>query len=587
MRALQATALAFLLLAGCARKPQQQDFGAFVSEFVLTTLADTPVSATTAGYHVHKGVRLDEQMNDLSPEGLRRTEELARSFRERLARFDKATLGPQDRADYELIDTQLARAELQRVSDTHDPASAVEAAGRAVFTPFSVEYAPLEERYGHIIARLEKMPRFFEQASKSLRDTTPIWTAVASEENEGTIALVNGPIRSQVPERLKAPYEAAAGAAIAAMRGYNAFLASLPSTGADGWRLGPEKYEKKFALVVAATVSPKQALADAEAELTAVRRRMFQLAVPLHHRLYPSHRDPVDLNLIVGEVLARIADRHATPETYLAAAQRTLEEARAFVAAKSFLTLPGQDNLRIIETPVFMRGIYGVGGFDSAPPLDPSRSAFYWVTPIGKDWPKARQESKLREYNNDGLRLLTLHEAIPGHYLQFEYASRIQPEGRRLLRSIFGNDPYVEGWAVYGTELMLDQGYLDDSVELRLSFLKQQLRTIANTILDIRLHTMAMTDEQAMELMLKQTFQEKEEATAKLRRAKLDSCQLPAYFTGYRQWILLRQELRRAKGGAFDLREFHRQALEAGALPFSELASLLGVAANVTAGTER
>ena len=187
------------------------------------------------------------------------------------------------------------------------------------------------------------------------------------------------------------------------------------------------------------------------------------------------------------------------------------------------LTLPARDNLQVIETPEFMRGIYSVGGFNPAPALEPQLGAFYWITPIPTSWPKERIESKLREYNFYGLKILTIHEAMPGHYVQFEYANDVQPQLRRVLRAVFGNGPYVEGWAVYATDFMLDSGYLNNSPELRLTFLKQQLRVLANTILDVRLHTKGMTDQQALDLMINDGFQEREEATGKLQRAKLSS----------------------------------------------------------------
>src|SRR6202035_866201 len=179
--------------------------------------------------------------------------------------------------------------------------------------------------------------------------------------------------------------------------------------------------------------------------------------------------------------------------------------------------------------------------------------AFYWITPIPKTWPRDRIESKLREYNDYGLQELTIHEAMPGHYVQLEYANDVQPETRRLLRNVFSNTPYVEGWAFYTQQMMSEEGYLDNSKELRLSFLKQALRVQANTILDVRLQTMGMTDQQALDLMITDTFQEKEEATAKLQRAQLSSCQLPTYFVGLRGWLDTREEYKKRKGAAFML----------------------------------
>jgi uncharacterized protein (DUF885 family) len=273
--------------------------------------------------------------------------------------------------------------------------------------------------------------------------------------------------------------------------------------------------------------------------------------------------------------LDEIARQHATPATYMAAAKKTLEQATAFVKEKGLLTLPTRSNLEVIDTPEFMRGIYGVGGFNPAPALQPELGAFYWITPIPATWPKARVDSKLREYNDYGLQELTIHEAMPGHYVQFEFANDVQPTSRRLLRNVFGNGAYIEGWAFYTQQMMSDEGYLNNSPALRLTLLKQMLRGLANTILDVRLQTLGMTDQQALDLMINDTYQEREEATAKLQRAQLSSCQLPTYYAGFKGWMQVRDRYKQAKGAAFSLREFHERALKESAVPLPELDKLL------------
>jgi len=305
--------------------------------------------------------------------------------------------------------------------------------------------------------------------------------------------------------------------------------------------------------------TPEQLLAEAEADLQSIRQDMEKTAAPK----------------TVKEALDEIAKQHATPDTYMAAAKKDLEQATAFVREKGLLTLPPRSNLAVIDTPEFMRGIYAVGGFNAAPPLQPELGAFYWITPIPKTWPKDRIESKLREYNNYGLQQLTIHEAMPGHYVQLEYANDVQPKSRRLLRNIFGNGPYIEGWAVYTQQLMTDQGYPDNSSGMRLTLGKQLLRVLANTILDVRLQTMGMTDQQALDLMIKDTYQEKEEATAKLQRAKLSSCQLPTYFAGWKGWLQVRDRYQQKQGSKFSLKEFHERALKESAVPLPTLENLL------------
>jgi uncharacterized protein (DUF885 family) len=303
--------------------------------------------------------------------------------------------------------------------------------------------------------------------------------------------------------------------------------------------------------------------------------------LPLHRQWEPKHGDHGDLsgealeNRVIGEVLARIADRHSTPPSYMEDARKDLDEARAFIQEKHLLTLPARSNLQVIPTPEFMRGIYAVGGFNAAPALEPKLGAFYWVTPIPGDWPKERAESKLREYNFYKLKLLTIHEAMPGHYVQMEFANDVEPASRRLLRSVYGNGPYIEGWGQFATQTMLDEGFLNHSPEMALTFAKEELRVIANLILDVRLQMLNMPDEEALALMQQQTFQEKEEAVAKLQRAKLSSAQLPMYYLGWKGWLRVRDEYKTAKGAGFSVAGFNDLALKQGAVPLTALGGLL------------
>jgi uncharacterized protein (DUF885 family) len=435
---------------------------------------------------------------------------------------------------------------------------------------------------GHIVRRLQGLPLLLDQARNNLISSPDIWTKVAGQENEGNIALVDKTIRAAVPASQRAEFDRAAGPALDALRTFQNFLQrSLAVRNDCDWRLERDRYTRKFRYALATGSDPSDVLQSAERSLQEVRARMLAVALPLHHLLFPSHADHADLagsareNQVISEVLDRIASRHSTPGSFVDDARRDLDEARDFVARKGLLTLPPRANLQVIPTPEFMRGIYAVGGFNPAPPLEPQLGAFYWITPIPAEWDQSRIDSKLREYNFYKLKLLTLHEAIPGHYVQFEYANAIQPARRRLLRALYGNTPYIEGWAQYATQTMLDEGFLDNSPELRLTFQKEELRVIANAILDIRLQMLNMTDREALELMQKETFQEAEEATAKLQRAKLSSAQLPAYFVGWRGWLAVRDKYRQAKGSAFRLPDFHDAALKQGAVPLTELAPLL------------
>ena len=573
-----------LFAAGCGPNSSEQ-FARLSEEFVYTTLSFSPATATGVGLHQYNNQNLDDLLDDVSPASLEKQRQFYRGFRDRLGALDTARLTAQDRADLRIIQDQIALSllDIEEIhSEQHNPTTYVETLGNALFNPFVLEFAPLPARIEHIVARLRQVPRYLQQATANLTSAPEIWTKVAIEENEGNSKLVGDTIRNAVPENLRSMYEAAAAPAMAALAEFQAFLTNTLSGRTDAdWRLGAERYARKFRYVLETGVEPGATLQQAEQDLKAVRAHMLELALPLHRQLFPAHKDHAELtgdareNRVIGEVLDRIAQRHSTPESYLEDARKSLDEARAFVQQKRLLTLPARANLQVVPTPEFMRGVYSVGGFDPAPALEPQLGAFYWVTPIPADWPKARVESKLREYNFYGLKLLTVHEAMPGHYMQFEFANDVQPKTRRVLRAVFGNGPYIEGWAVYATQMMLDEGYLDHSPEMALTFAKHQLRVVSNTILDIRLQSMNMTDREALDLMEKQTFQEKEEAEGKLQRAKLTSCQLPVYFVGWRAWLDLRDNYRKSKASAFSLSEFHDRALQQGAVPLPVLGPLL------------
>jgi uncharacterized protein (DUF885 family) len=542
--------------------PAVADMDALTDAFVKGALALAPVTATQAGYHTHDGAALDEQIDDLSAAGLDAQRRFYQDMQRRVAALDAAALDREQQADVQIIKNNigLALLELDTIQAfRHNPTIYVELAGNALYAPYILNYAPPETRFRHIVKRLERIPTLVQQAKDNLLDAPEVWNRVAREENDGNIGLIDQTLRAAAPASLKEDYARAAQGALAALKDLNAYLAGPLAGKTSDWRLGKEKYAQKFALALALGTTPEQLLAEAEADLKATQQEMEKLAAPK----------------TVKEALEVIAREHATRETYIDAAKKTLEQATAFVREKQLLTLPTRANLQVIETPEFLRGIYGVGGFNPAPPLQPELGAFYWITQITATWPKERVESKLREYNNYGMQGLTIHEAMPGHYVQLEIGNNLQPTSRRVLRTVFFNGPYVEGWGFYVQQLMSDEGYLNNSTPLRLTWLKQKMRGLANTILDVRLQTMGMTDQQALDLMINQTYQEREEATAKLQRAQLSSTQLPTYYAGLQGWLDTRAKYKAAKGAAFSLRDFHDRALQESAVPLPELQKLL------------
>ncbi|OLC53075.1 MAG: hypothetical protein AUH92_06530 [Acidobacteria bacterium 13_1_40CM_4_69_4] len=538
-------------------------FATFAERFTRDALALSPPGATLAGLHRHRDpatgaeIDLDDELDDFSPEGTARK---IRFFRETLASLDRdfpaASLAEQERIDRDMMAAhcRLALLDLERVRTIEtNPTAAVESIGTALFFPVVFEYAPPAQRGAGIIARLQKTGTFVDQAIAALRSSAPIYTQVAIEENDGNRDVMENALPALFPKGsdLESRYLAARGPALQAIDRLARFLSDdLKARSTGDWRLGGDLYREKFRAYFQDDIDPMDVLRDAETSLGRVRAEMLALATPLHDQWFPSHeghrsmKDPqARTNTIVRETLDRIGREHPARDGLFQAIEADIRDISAFLEAQAIVSTTRHDNLAIIETPPFLRGIYSVAGLNAAPPLEPSLKSLYYVTPIPGEWPDEKAESKLREYNRYKLLLLSMHEALPGHYTQLEYANRVQPEWRRVLRSVNGNNAYIEGWAEYAEQAMLERGFHDGGdPKMTLTFRKEELRVLANAILDVRLHVLGMTDQQALDLMIKDTFQEKPEAEGKLRRAKLSSTQLPTYFVGWQAWRRLRKD---------------------------------------------
>ena len=239
----------------------------------------------------------------------------------------------------------------------------------------------------------------------------------------------------------------------------------------------------------------------------------------------------------------------------LDAARAALAEATRFVREKNLVTLPDEP-LEIIEMPEFQQGV-ALAYCDSPGPLEAGQKTFYAVSPIPEQWTRAQTDSFLREYNSRSIHNLTIHEAMPGHYLQLAHANQYPS----TLRAVLSSGPFIEGWAVYTERVMVDAGYLNGDPLMQLIQLKWYLRTIVNALLDQAVHVDGISRDAAMKLMIDSGFQEEREAAGKWTRAQLTSAQLPVYFVGAQEHIALRAEAEQRLGAAFRPAGLSRQGV--------------------------
>ena len=305
---------------------------------------------------------------------------------------------------------------------------------------------------------------------------------------------------------------------------------------------------------------------DAKEETTA---KMFELAIQLYPKYYGEKLPPKSRRKVIQNIIGKIAKSHTKAGLFVETIRKQIPELEKFVIQKDLLTLDPKKPLKVRETPLFQRGFAGAS-IDSPGPYDKGRETFYNVTPLD-GMTKKQKESYLREYNNYTLQILNIHEAVPGHYVQLVYSNK----SPSIVKSIFGNGPMREGWAVYAERMMLEEGYGNNSPELWMMYHKWFLRVVTNTILDYEIHNKGLEKKQAMKLMVGEAFQEKEEAEKKWVRATISQVQLASYFSGFREIYDFRESIKKEEEEDFKLKDFHETFLSFGSAPITSIKKLM------------
>ncbi len=537
-------------------------FAARVDAFLAEFFRLHPLHATAAGMHAH-----DAEWPDLTDAGRAARLAFADYWEAELRRFVDADLASDERIDRDLLLMELDGlrfGETRLREEAWDALEWVYLLGGGLFPILARDFAPLATRLASIAGRLGGIPGVMAVAQEALvglpdRPVSRFHVETALAQLPGVAELADDAVREAEAAAPTDPavaavlpaVRAAAAAAKASLVDFEGHLREvvLPGSSGEG-RLGAELYAAKLVRTLRDEgLTPARILERAEREYAAVRAEMVRIAAALWPTWCPGRPVPADEGEVVRTVLDAIAAEHQPAERLLDFCREELARIEAFCRERD---LAGQADapLEIRWTPVFLRA-FGGAMLDSPGPLDRGQKAFFAITPIPDDWSPEQAESYLREDNDRMLRVLTIHEAVPGHYLQGAWANR----NPSIPRAVFWSGVYAEGWAVYVTQVMIDAGYGADDPALLLVHWKFYLRAAINAIIDVRIHAgeafgAPMTEDEAVVLMVEGGFQEEAEARNKYNRARLSSTQLSTYFVGSMAMWELELEVRRRLAAA-------------------------------------
>jgi len=539
-------------------------FEKLADNYIEQLLQNNPEWATWLGDH-----RYDDRLNSYDLDHLANWLNINRAYLDSLIRIDAAGLSDTNRIDYEILENNI-KYTIFRIDTlrgylwqtTHyNP-------GGAIYGLLVRDFAPIDKRLASVKGRLEEIPRLLDEARTNLDNPPHIYTETAINQLGGTINMIeegmddfimgasDSAIDSLKPARDKAA---------AALKDYLTWLKDdlLPRSNGD-FRIGQERFNRKLYYVLESDFNAPQILARAEAELDTTTEELYQTALPLFKKYYPkeaAEKNRKEKKYVIKKVLDHMAEDHPTADNIVDKARETLAKCAAFVKDHNIVSVP-EKPIDIIVMPEFERG-FSVAYCSSPGPLEADGETFYAISPPPSNWDKEQVNSYFREYNNYMLYDLTIHEAMPGHYLQAAHSNKFKAP--TMGRAIFGSGVFAEGWATYGEQVMVKQGF--GGLELKAQMLKMRLRMIINAIIDQKIHTEGMTEEEAMDMMLNRGFQEQGEAAGKWRRACLSSTQLSTYYVGNIEMNDLRRDAEEKLGDKFNLKAYHDQLLSYGTPP--------------------
>ncbi len=545
-------------------------FDTYKDDFVEHLWKLFPSWATEVGYH-----KFDHELTIPDDHNRGLILAFAKQHLDSLQIFNESALSDLNKIDFHMMKDYLHQLDFnvnELKSWQWDP-STYNVCGNFSYI-LGEDYEPLNERLKSLDQKLDQVSAYYEAAKKNLLNPTVEHTQLAIDQNLGGVAV----FENDLPDSLKkATLDAAfkntflekCKAASKVVHDYVAFLKDFKNERPRSFRLGNELYAKKFVFDIQSDYTPAQLFDSAMQRKSYLHNQMTTLSKQLWPTYFGTAAMPDDNLTLIKKMIDTLSVKHTRPEAFQETIEKQLPELEAFIKEKNLIYLDPSKPLKVRKEPAYMAGVAGAS--ISAPgPYDKNGNTYYNVGSL-KGWPAERAESYLREYNQYILQILNIHEAIPGHYTQLIYSNN----SPSIIKTIFGNGAMIEGWAVYGELMMLENGYGNNEPEMWLMYYKWNLRAVCNTILDISVHTRNMTKEQAMDLLIREAFQQKAEAEGKWKRVSVTNVQLCSYYTGFKEIYDLREAYKTKMGSSFSLKDFHQKFLSYGSAPVKYIRAMM------------
>jgi uncharacterized protein (DUF885 family) len=531
-----------------------EPFPHFVDDYLAYLHETLPSHAGLDGVHVH-----DDLLEDLSRSAIDSHVRALAGFGRRLHQIDPALLSPVEQVEHPIvgasIEARMYELEVVRSWD-RNPQFYSEVIGASLAGQALFAYAPEAERARRIVSKLRQVPRLVQAARDNIKECPGIYVKVGLETWRGVLRFIETDLPRAFASlddlHILGDLADTSTEAAGAIKGYIDYLENdLAPRAKASFRLGRERFEQKLKLEDGVTLSHDRLLPIALRELAAVQEEFRSVAGRLNGS------DPLD-------AWRRAKEQHPDPDKLLAVATEQVKELEEFLRSQSIVSLPDSEPVVVAPTPDFYRwafaSMWTPGPFESKP----SR-AYYYLTEVDRAWPTDRQKEHMRDFNIPTLWNISIHEVYPGHFLHFRHLRRVESKVRKS--TLFAPVSFVEGWAHYCEQMMVEAGFRRGDVHIRLGQLAESLVRLARFVVAIRLHCEDLSVEQGMRFFRDEAFLEEATARREAERGTFDPSYL-LYSVGKLMMLKLRRDYKAQQGGKYSLRSFHDAVLAQGSAPF-------------------